>query len=312
MIVPVIGSVTQESRSCHWQTTIVMKAWIDNEIVDAELATLPVLDHGLLYGDGVFEGIRIAHRRIFRLADHIQRLRVSASAIGLRLPQDDAFLTNVVVATAKAHGSGEAYVRLIVTRGVGALGVDPSTCATPSLICIVGPIVLFPEEKRRHGLALATSSLRRPAFDTLDPRVESLNYLNNVMAKAEALRAGADEALVLNQAGRVVEASVANVFAARDEVLLTPHPNEGALAGLTRQTVIEHARAEGIEVVEGSMTRVDLLAADEVFLTGSGAGLIAVATLDGQPIGKGVESRSVTERMANHLDQARRTMGEEF
>ena len=288
-----------------------MKAWINHTITDASEAKISVLDHGLLYGDGVFEGIRISHRRIFRLSDHLARLGVSATAIGLSLPWDDTFLTSVVVETARAHGKDEAYVRLVVTRGVGALGVDPSSCREPSLVCIVGDIALYSESQRREGISLMTSSLRRPPFDVLDPRVKSLNYLNNVLAKAEARRAGADEALVLNQAGRIAEASVANVFVVSEGALMTPPPNEGALAGITRQSLLECARDQGLDVREQPVSKVDLYSADEVFLTGSGAGALPVASLDGQRCGRD-HRRPVFALCSKLLEQTRETEGAPF
>ncbi len=288
-----------------------MRAWTNGVITDAADARISILDHGLLYGDGVFEGVRIACRRLFRLPDHLARLRVSARAIGLGIPWDDAFLTGVLTDTARAHGEDEAYARLIVTRGVGALGVDPSSCPEPGLIVIVGDIELFSPEKSARGIALATSSLRRPPFDVLDPRVKSLNYLNNVLAKAEAKRHGADEALVLNTFGRIAETSVANLFMVGDGRILTPSPSEGALAGITRGSVLEAAGAAGITVSELALTRADLFTASEVFLTGSGAGIVPVGSLDGQPVGTD-PARPVTTRIAAALDAMRGANGVEF
>lgn len=287
-----------------------MKAWIDGNLTDASEARVPLLDHGLLYGDGVFEGIRIASRRIFRLPDHLVRLRLSAKAIGLHLPWDDLFITKALQETARAHGSDEAYARLIVTRGQGALGVDPKSCPQPSLIAIVGDIALFPPDKAAAGITLATSSLRRPGFDTVDPRVKSLNYLNNVLARAEANRHGADDALVLNGQGRVAEASVANIFAVLGGTLTTPPTSEAALAGITRQSVLELARDAGVPAAESPMTRADLFAASEVFITGSGAGLVPIASLDGQPLGS--PERPITTQLTAALQSLRQTRGTPF
>lgn len=262
-----------------------MKVWIDGKIVDGEEARVPVLDHGLLYGDGVFEGIRIYGRQVFRLPDHLRRLATGARAIGLEIPGGVPALEQIVLETARAHGEAEAYVRLIVTRGEGELGVDPTRCLTPRVICIVAQITLFPAEKLLRGVDLVTVSVRRPAADALDPCVKSLNYLNSVLAKREARMRGADEALLLNGRGLVAEASVANVFAVRGGALFTPPTSDGALPGITRASVLEIAAREGIPAREATLGRVDLLGADEVFLTGTGARIVPVAQLDGQPIG---------------------------
>ena len=189
--------------------------------------------------------------------------------------------------TVRAHGQTEAYVRLIVTRGVGALGVDPTTCTAPQLFCLVADIRIYPDEKLHRGIDLVTSSLRRPPPDVLDPGVKSLNYLNNVLAKQEARRQGVDEALLLNTGGRVAETSVANVFCARHGEISTPPASEGALEGITRRTLLELAGTLGIPAAERCMTRSDLFSADEVFLTGTGAGIVPVGSLDGRTIGAG-------------------------
>ena len=264
-----------------------MKIWIDGEIVGEGEALIPVTDHGLLYGDGLFEGIRVYGGRVFRLDDHLSRLQAGARAIGLSLPFEPTRIREIVLETVAAHGESEAYVRLVVTRGEGALGVDPTTCANPRLFCLVAEISLYPEEKLRQGIDLVTSSLRRPPPDVLDPRVKSLNYLNNVLAKQEARRQGADEALLLNTEGRVAEAAVANVFCARFGEIATPPVSEGALDGITRRTLLELAGTLGIPATESCLTRFDLFAADEVFLTGSGAGIVPVGTLDGRTLGSG-------------------------
>ena len=188
-----------------------MKVWIDGGIVDGPEAKLPVTDHGLLYGDGVFEGMRVFGGGVFRLESHLARLATSAAHLSLTLPSEGA-LRDVVLATVRAFGAPDAYVRLIVTRGDGPLGVDPTRCGPPRTICIVDDLELYPAERQSAGLALITASLRRPAPDTLDPRVKSLNYLNSVLAKLEARRSGADEALLLNASGNIAEAAVANVF----------------------------------------------------------------------------------------------------
>ena len=264
-----------------------MKVWIDGAIVPASEARVPVLDHGLLYGDGIFEGIRAYGRAVFRLDDHLARLATSAKAIGLALPHPIETIRGIVLDTLRALGRDDAYVRLVVTRGVGALGVDPTTCPVPTLFCLAAEAQIYPPEKLASGLDLVTVSVRRPALDAVDPRVKSLNYLNNALAKQEARARGADEALILNAAGSVAEASVANVFALTGRALATPPPTDGALAGITRRSVLELAPGLGLAGGERSLSRVDLLGADEVFLTGTGAGIVPVRSLDGQPIGAG-------------------------
>jgi len=273
-----------------------MKVWIDGRIVEGREARVPVTDHGFLYGDGVFEGIRIYARRVFRLERHLARLAVSARAVGLEIPGGLDGAREIILATARAFGADDAYVRFIVSRGEGALGVDPTTCPEPRIVCIVDDIRLYPAEKLERGLDLVTSSWRRPPPDVLDPRVKSLNYQNNAMAKLEAKRRGADEALLLNVAGHVAEASVANVFSLQGGVLATPPASDGALEGVTRGAVLELAGREGIATAERTLGRIDLFGAEEVFLTGTGARIVPVRSLDGELIGKG-EPGPVTRRL---------------
>ncbi len=262
-----------------------MKVWLDGGLMDGNQARIPITDHGLLYGDGVFEGIRMWSGRPFRLRAHLRRLEASARALDLGLPPG---LEQVVLETFAAHGESDAYARLIVTRGVGALGVDPSTCKEPRVICMAADVALYPPALRERGLALATVSGRRPAPDVLDPRVKSLNYLPSVLAKQEAVARGADEALVLNARGHVAEAAVANVFVVRDGALHTPPVTDGALEGITRASVLELARARAIPASERTLGRQDLLDCDEAFLTGTGiGGLVPVRSLDGRPVGRG-------------------------
>jgi branched-chain amino acid aminotransferase len=264
-----------------------MKVWIEGRVVEGSEARVPVLDHGLLYGDGVFEGIRIYGRRVFRFEDHLQRFATSAKALALELPGGIGAVREIVLDTARAFDADEAYVRLIATRGEGPLGIDPTQCSEPRLICIVDRIDVHPEHKRSSGIDLLTSSWRRPPADVLDPRVKSLNYLNNVMAKLEARQHGGDEALLLNAAGSVAETSVANIFAVRAGDLLTPPATDGALEGITRATVFELAASLGIAARTQSLGRFDLFGADEVFVTGSGTGMVPVRSLDGRIIGAG-------------------------
>jgi branched-chain amino acid aminotransferase len=258
------------------------RAWLDGRVILLADARIPINDHGLLYGDGIFEGIRITAGRVFRLDDHLARFATAARAIGLTLPGGVAAVREAVLETARAFGEREAYVRLVCTRGVGALGVDPIPCREPRLFCIVDRIRLYDERQQSEGLDLVTVSVRRPPADVLDPRVKSLNYLNNVLAKREARLRGADEALVLNAQGNIAEAAVANVFCVRDGALWTPPATDGALEGITRRTVLELARELGIPAGERTLGRFDLFSCTEAFLSGSGAGLVPVRSLDGE------------------------------
>lgn len=283
-----------------------MKVWLDGKIVEGAEARVPVTDHGFLYGDGVFEGIRAARRRVYRLPDHLARLARSAAAIGLEVPGGTDAAREIVLETLRAFDRDDAYVRLIVSRGEGALGVDPTTCPNPRIVCIVDAIRIYPPEKLAEGIDLATSSWRRPPPDVLDPAVKSMNYLNNALAKLEARRRGADEALLLNQAGLVAEAAVANIFAVMGGGLATPPTSDGALGGMTRAGVLELAAELGIAAAERSLGRVDLLGADEVFLTGSGAGIVPVRSLDGEPIGEGRPGPVTAQITAAFPDYAHR------
>jgi branched-chain amino acid aminotransferase len=288
-----------------------VKVWLDGSIVDGAEARVPVLDHGFLYGDGVFEGIRVRERRIYRLDAHLSRLATSAKAVGLEIPGGLEGVREVILATLRAFDRDEAYVRLLVTRGEGALGVDPTTCPAPRIVCIVDEIRLYPPELLARGLDLVTVSQRRAPPDVLDPGVKSMNYLTSALAKLEARRRGADEALLLNRAGLVAEASVANVFALRGRALATPPPSDGALAGITRAGVLELAGELGLVARERSLGRVDLFAADEVFLTGSGAGLVPVRSLDGADIGPG-RPGAVFARLAEAFPEHARRCGTPF
>lgn len=285
-----------------------MKVSIDGRIVDKSKACIPVLDHGLLYGDGVFEGIRVYNRRIFRLEDHLRRLNTSATAIHLKLPGGVRRIREQLLKTTRAFGRDNAYIRLLVTRGDGALGIDTASCKRPRVICIVDQVQLYPLEKTQRGIDMVTASVRRPSADVLDPRVKSLNYLNNVMARIEAKRCGADEALLLNQTGMIAEASAANIFIVRNSALFTPPVTDGALPGITRKTVIELASSMALSVHERSLGRYDIFGADEVFLTGSGARITKVLSLDGQILGN-PRSRPITKRLLNAFDEFTQTTG---
>lgn len=259
-------------------------AWVEGKIVPAREARIPILDHGFLFGDGVFEGIRLTPVGIFRFDDHIRRLEIASRAVGIEVEGGMDRVREVVRETTRAWGPREGYLRLILSRGVGALGLDPASCAQSAIVCIAAGTVSLSPEKQATGVSLITSSLRRPAGDVLDPRVKSLNYLNNILAKREANLRGADDALVLNAQGLVAEASAANIFALTGNRLATPPTTDGVLEGITRRTVLEIADELGLEAGERSLGRFDLFAADAVFLTGTRAGLVPVASLDGSPI----------------------------
>lgn len=285
-----------------------MRVWQNGTIVKGQEAYLPVTDHGLLYGDGVFEGIRVAAGRIFRLDQHLARLAFGAKTVAISLPYELAAIKQAVIDTVRAFGEREAYIRLLVTRGVGPLGVDPTPCKRANCICIVSTIALFSREQREHGLELITSSYRRPTADVLDVRVKSLNYLGSVLAKLEAKQRNADDALLLNQRGHIAEAAVANVFAVRGTDLLTPPPTDGCLEGINRRAILETAPQLGLRTVEQSIGRGDLFRADEVFLTGTGAGVIAVRSVDCRLIGNG-RSGPITEKLSQLHHQLTVTEG---
>ena len=277
---------------------------IDGQLVAEKDAKISVLDHGLLYGDGLFEGIRVRAGRIFRLEQHLARLELGARALGLDVPFDGEGRARIVQDTVRAFGQKEAYVRLLVTRGEGPLGVDPTTCKRPTVVCIVAEIGLYSAEQRAQGLTLVTSSYRRPNPDVQDVAIKTLNYLGSALAKQEAKKHGADEALLLNQSGRVSEASVANIFAVRGRTLSTPPAIDGCLEGINRGAVLELARQLGFSAGERSLGRRDLLAADEVFLTGSGAGVVGVRSLDGRAIGLGRTGEITLELERRHRELA--------
>lgn len=264
-----------------------MKIWLDGELVDEQQAKISVFDHGLLYGDGVFEGIRFYRGRVFRLEEHIRRLFHSARAILLGLPWTEEQVCRFTCETVAANGLQDGYIRLVVTRGPGSLGLSPYLCERPSMFIIASTIALYPDECYRDGLSLITCATRRPAPGALSPQVKSLNYLNNVMAKIEAIQAGAMEGLMLNEQGYVAECTGDNLFLVKEGVLLTPPVSDGALDGITRGVILELADSLGVPKQERSLTRYDIFTADECFLTGTAAEVIPVVSLDRRPIGDG-------------------------
>ena len=244
-----------------------MKIYLDGEYYDKEDAKISVFDHGLLYGDGIFEGIRFYQGRVFRLAEHIDRLYDSGKAICLKIPGEKLEIIEAVLETIRKNELQEGYVRLVITRGIGDLGLNPALCARPTIFIIASKITLYPEEMYRVGLDVVTCATRRIAHGALSPMVKSLNYLNNVLAKIEAQQAGAGEGLMLNEQGFVAECTGDNIFTVKDGKIFTPPISSGALAGITRQVAIEMAVEFGIPISEPEMTRYDIFTADECFLT---------------------------------------------
>lgn len=258
--------------------------WLNGKLVAPEHATVSIFDHGLLYGDGVFEGIRFYHGNAFRLQAHLERLVLSARAIALDIPFGIDALTQAVEETIAAAPSANGYMRLVVTRGVGPLGIDPSRCHTPQVFIIADALHMVSERVRTEGAKVIIAATRRLGADGLDPRIKSLNYLNHILARMEATHAGADEAILLNSAGRIAEGSADNIFIVKKGELLTPPVIEGALDGITRQVVLELAEKLGINAREIPLAPYDLFTADECFLTGTGAELIPVGFADGRSI----------------------------
>jgi branched-chain amino acid aminotransferase len=269
-------------------------AYVDGKWTPAEEARISVLDHGLLYGDGVFEGIRVYGGRPFLLEEHLDRLEASARAIALDLPAERSAIAALCLEAAGRAALDDGYLRLVVTRGAGALGVSPHTCPRASLIVIAAPLTLYPAERYRDGVRLITSSLRRSAHDALPPQIKSLNYLTSVLASIEARRQGADEAVLLNAQGLIAECTADNLFLVSRGRVLTPAVASGALAGITRALVVQLLTAQGIECVEAALTPADAWTADELFLTGTGAEIVPVCEIDGRPL---PAARPVTERV---------------
>ncbi len=285
-----------------------MKVFLGDKLVDEQDAVVSVFDHGLLYGDGVFEGIRAYNGRVFLLDEHIDRLYDSAKAIALEIPMSKSEVSQAVVDTCKANGISDGYIRLVITRGKGTLGLNPFLCKKAEVIVIAANIQLYPQELYDTGLKIITVGTVRNHTEAINPRVKSLNYLNNVMAKIEAINAGCMEGLMLNAQGQVAEASGDNVFAVKNGVLTTPPSWCGALEGLTRNKVIKLARNAGYEVREDVMARYDLYVADEVFLTGTAAEIIAVVDIDKRQIGDGKPGQVMSELKALY-EECTRTEG---
>ena len=264
-----------------------MKIYIDGKYYDERNAKISVFDHGLLYGDGVFEGIRAYNGRVFKLREHIDRLFCSAKAILLNIPLSHERMMRAVVEACRQNKLKNGYIRLLVTRGVGSLGLNPYRCKRPSVIIIADKIRLYPEEYYKKGLAIITVPTIRSLHSALNPAIKSLNYLNNILAKIEAINGGCEEAVMMNAEGFIAECTGDNLFIVKGGTLQTPPLSAGALYGITRSVVMELAARSGLAVSEPNLTRYDLFNADECFLSGTGAELIPVVKIDGRVIGSG-------------------------
>ncbi len=273
-----------------------MKIWFNGKMVKEEDAKISVFDHGLLYGDGCFEGIRFYSGKVFRLEDHIKRLFDCMRYLMIELPWSFDEVCEATKEAVAGSGLEDGYIRLIVTRGVGDLGLDPRNCPCPSMVIIARTIALYPPEMYENGLKVITSSYRRPTPDAFCQQVKSLNYLNSILAKVECIQHGAGEALILNSVGNVAECTGDNIFIVKDGVVATPPVTEGALNGITRCAVIDICVELGIPVKESVMNRFDVITADECFLTGTAAEVIAVSELDCRPIGTG-QAGPITQKI---------------
>lgn len=280
--------------------------WIDGKYLKKNEATVSVLDHGLLYGDGVFEGIRAYDGRIFRLEKHLERLYHSAKAIWLDIPQSRQEMTQIVTEALAKSGLRDAYIRLVVTRGVGDMGLDPRKCPRPTVFMIVDTIALWPQDRYERGLVCLTAATPISHRENLSPRVKSLNYLSHIMAKVEGIAAGVDEVIMLDAGGYVAEASGMNLFAVSHDVVRTPPAYTGILRGVTRDAVLELALEAGYTAEELPLNRYDLYTADEVFLTGTAAEIISVTKLDGRVIGNGGAGRITRDLAARFRALVRR------
>ncbi len=264
-----------------------LKIWLDGQLLDKDQAKVSVYDHGLLYGDGVFEGIRAYNGKIFERDAHMRRLYDSAKAIRLVIPYSADELIAAVEQTIKVNNFTDCYIRLVVTRGIGNLGLSPNRCPKPSVFVIADLLEIYPKEMYEKGMSIITSSITRCHPNSLSPRVKSLNYLNNILAKIEAIDADVPEALMLNQQGNITECTADNVFIVRDGVVYTPPTSDGILEGITRDLVMRLCKQLDLVCFEKSLQKHDMYIADECFLTGTGAEVIAVTKLDGRPIGSG-------------------------
>ncbi len=267
-----------------------MDLWINinGKFVKEKQAKISVFDHGLLYGDGVFEGLRAYSKKIFKLYEHIHRLYKSAKAISLDIPMTEEEMAEIIKKTIRKNGLKDSYIRVVVTRGIGDLGLDPRNCSKPTTIVIASQISLYPEQHYKKGISIGTIATRRNLIESLNPAIKSLNYLNNILAKIEATNAGVMEGLFLNNDGYVTEGTGENIFIVSGRALFTPPISAGALDGITRDVVMQIGKVIGLEVNEKLLTRYDLYNAEECFLTGTAAEIVPVTVIDGRTIGSGV------------------------
>ena len=286
-----------------------MKIFIDGRYYNERDAKISVFDHGLLYGDGIFEGIRAYHGRVFKLREHIDRLFYSAKAILLDIPMSPAQIMRAVLEACRKNKIRDGYIRLVVTRGVGTLGLNPKSCKRPSVIVIADKIQLYPPAVYQRGLNIITVPTTRNLHSALNPAIKSLNYLNNILAKIEANNGGCEEAVMLNAEGFVAECTGDNIFIVKNGALFTPPLSAGALYGITRQTVMELAEEAGLKVSEPNLTRYDLFCADECFLTGTGAEIVPVVKIDGRVIGGG-KPGPVTRQLEDEYHALTKVSGE--
>ena len=286
-----------------------MKIYIDGQFYSEADAKISVFDHGLLYGDGVFEGIRMYHNRVFKLREHIERLFWSAKALLLEIPMTQQELIDATVETCRQNGLRDGYIRLLVTRGKGTLGLDPRRCPKASVIIIASTIQLYPEKYYQEGLTIVTVPTTRNLVNSVNPAIKSLNYLNNILARIEANNAGVEEAIMLNSDGFVAECTGDNVFIVQKGKLFTPPLSAGALYGITRNTVLDAARELGIPAAEPQLTRYDVYIADEMFLTGTAAEMVPVVKVDGRVIGDG-KPGPVTAKLLAAFREKTKTDGE--
>ena len=286
-----------------------MKIYLDGKYYDERTAKVSVFDHGLLYGDGIFEGIRIYNGRVFKLKEHIDRLFYSAKAILLEIPMSHADLMKATVETCRKNKLRAGYIRLVVTRGVGNLGLNPRSCKKPSVIIIADKIQVYPADLYARGMDIVTVPTVRNLHSAVNPAIKSLNYLNNILAKIEANQAGVEEAVMLNAEGFVAECTADNLFIIKNGEVFTPPNSAGALYGITRQTVIELAEEAGLKVTEPNLTRYDLFNADECFLTGTGAEIMPVVKIDGRVIGTG-KPGPITRRLEEDYHALTKVSGE--
>jgi branched-chain amino acid aminotransferase len=287
---------------------VSIQVYIDGKWYPKEEAKISVFDHGFLYGDGVFEGIRAYNGRVWKLTEHLDRLYDSAKAIWLQIPISWAEMEEVVLETLRRNNLRDAYIRLVVSRGYGDLGLDPRKCPRPSVICIADSIALFPPEVYTNGMKVISVSTRRNPADTLTPQVKSLNYLNGIMAKISAITLGYPEVVMLNKEGYVCEGTGDNIFIVKKGKIITPAVHLGILPGITRNAVIEMGRELGYEVEEGVFTLFDLYTADECFLTGTAAEVVPVIECDNRPIGTG-KPGEITWRLIERFRSLTQTQG---